>query len=509
MPRRIFKLVRENQSVSLRLRLTLWIVFLFTCILWAACGLFWLYQSAAINQVFNATLAERAQLNAASVGERMPELTREVIDRRVAEAVRSTPYELFVIDVFGADGEHAVRGAPPVVDALSLPLDLAFESESAVPVSVPVWMPQVQELPEGSMRSVVVGVIGADGLPYVVFVATTDRHAREQLALVRRVLMMLALMAPLLASLSGWFIAGIAVAPFRRLQDVVRQMKPQSLNRSIRMDGGSSEVAELAAELDELRLRLREAFAAQERFLSNVSHEIKTPIAVMQMEAQTLDLGKQNQEVASFVGSVREEMRRLGSLVESFLTLTRIEDGHGRVRGKPMAANDLAMDSVEHCALMANQSRVWLRPRLFADEDTIDTAVAGDHELLKTMLDNLIRNAIRFTPRDTGVQIALNRDDAWVEFAVRDEGPGIPEDRLETVFDRFAQGSSAERRGRGHGLGLAIAKGIAELHGGTIRASNRAGGGCEFLVSLPRVGIIGNNGSPGGGSDNGARSPRE
>jgi signal transduction histidine kinase len=485
VPRRLVKLVRENQTVSLRLRLTLWIVVLFTFILWSACGVFWLYQNASINQMFNTTLAERAHVYATSVGGRMPGLTRDALDERVRGAVPSVRYESFVIDVFDADGAHVVEGADPVVDAASLPIDDAFESAAPVPVPNPVWAAGMQDLAASGMRAVVVGIQADDSLPYVVFVATTDRFAREQLALVSRVLVTIALGTPLAALVSGWFIAGIAVAPFHRLQDVIRQMRPHALDKSIRMEASSSEVVELAAELDDLRVRLKEAFAAQERFLSNVSHEIKTPIAVMQMESQTLDLEKQSEEVAYFVSSVREEMGRLGNLVESFLTLTRIEDGQGKVRGKPMAANDLAMDSVEHCAVMANQNRVWLRPKLFADEATIDTTIAGDHELLKTMLDNLIRNAIRFTPRESGVQIELSRRDGTVEIAVRDEGPGIPPERLATVFDRFAQVSGPERRGRGHGLGLAIARGIAELHGGTIRASNRPGGGCEFLVVLP------------------------
>lgn len=495
MPKRIVKLVRENQTVSLRLRLTLWIVLFFSAIQWITCGVFWLYQSASINQIFNGMLAEKARVLASELTGAFPELSQDELRVRMDRAVRSVQYETFLIDVFDAEGNHAVTDAAPLVDPASLPLGRVFESELPIPVINPVWTPAMERLKGQGVRSVLVGVQGADGAPYAVFFATSDQFAREQLSLVRRVLVTSAAVVPLAAVLSGWFIAGVAVAPFRRVQLLVRQLWPQSFDKSIEFEATTSEVSALAEELEQARVRIQEAFAAQERFLSNVSHEIKTPIAVMLIEAETIDLTDKSPDVEYFVGSVREEMARLGSLVESFLTLTRIEDGHGQVRGTPLAANDLAMDSVEHCAVMANQSRVWLRPRLFADDDTIDTMVAGDAELLTTMLDNLIRNAIRYSPAEAGVEVELTRDDNTVNIAVRDSGPGIPESKLDSVFDRFAQADAKDRRGRGHGLGLAIALGIAELHGGSIRVRNLERGGCEFTVTLPRVEPLNQGGS--------------
>ena len=503
MPDRLIQIARESQSISLRLRLTLWIVVFFTAIQWVTCGVFWLYQSASINHIFNRMLAERGEAFAAELASALPDLSKSELDKRVNEAVRSVQYESFLIDVFGARGEHAVSDASPMVRGDSLPLERAFASTVPIPVRSPGWAPGMERWNEQSTRSMVVSVNGSDGLPYAVFVSTSDLFAREQLALVRRVLLTSAAIVPLAAVLSGWFIAGVAVAPFRRAQMLVRQLWPQTLDKSIRVDASSTEVSALADELEQARVRIQEAFAAQERFLSNVSHEIKTPIAVMLLEAETLDIEDQSAEVVYFVGSVREEMARLGSLVESFLTLTRIEDGQGQVRGKPITANDLAMDSVEHCAVMANQSRVWLRPVLFADDATIDTMVSGDPDLLTTMLDNLIRNAIRFSSAESAVEVLLSRDENHVEFAVRDWGPGIPEAKLATVFDRFAQAGGSDRRGRGHGLGLAIARGIAELHGGTISASNLARGGCEFRVVLPRVELTRQRGRGSSGADSG------
>jgi signal transduction histidine kinase len=182
--------------------------------------------------------------------------------------------------------------------------------------------------------------------------------------------------------------------------------------------------------------------------------------------------------------TVEEEMMRLGNLVESFLTLTRIQSGRGPTILKRYCVNDLVFDSISDCSMMADQHRVTLVPTLLAQEGTVDAAVVGDPDLLRTLVENLIRNSIRFSPEHSAVDIGASVHDGQAIIRVRDSGPGIPPDRLKTIFDRFAQANDSERRGRGHGLGLTIAKGIAELHGGNVEASNRDPRGCEFVVRL-------------------------
>lgn len=486
MPKRLYRLVKDNPRVSLRLRLTLWICVIFTLIQWVAGGVFWLYERDTINRIYLNRLAEQGELLANEIAGWLPMIEPQILDSRIADANRVGRFERFYVEIFDSSGRSVLQERPSVVNSSSIPIRRAIESGAAIPVRGADWNEALLSDAPYELWAVLIPTQGTDGRNYVIFVATSDQFVRDQLGLVRQVLMMWLVAAPVVACVSGWFIAGIAVAPFLRLQDVARHLTPDSIGRTIDFETSNMEVAELAEQLEDSRKRIQEAFAAQERFLSNVSHEIKTPIAVMRMEAQTLDLTGAKDEVVYFVDSVKEEMRRLGSLVESFLTLTRIQDGKGVVRGRRYAVNDLVMDSVEHCAVMANQNRVWLRPNLFSDEALFDVSVSGEPELLTTMLDNLIRNAIRFSPPEAGVRVELKALDNTVEIAVQDEGPGIPEEKLATIFDRFSQAGNDKRAGRGHGLGLAIARGIAELHGGTIRASNRAVRGCEFRVVLPR-----------------------
>lgn len=260
-------------------------------------------------------------------------------------------------------------------------------------------------------------------------------------------------------------------------------MNPEMLQRPEAIETNTNEVDELSREVRAARDRIRKAFESQERFLANVSHEIKTPIAVMLVESQTINLEGMPEEVSDFVESVQDEMKRLGKLVESFLTLTRLKDGHDRSSGKLVSVNEIVMDSVEHCSPMARQHGVRLIPHLLDDEDQVELCLSGEPELLVTMVDNLVRNAIRFSKTSDKVQLDIEFLDMEVVLIVRDEGPGIPEDQIDHIFDRFSQAGN-ERRGRGHGLGLTIAQGIAELHGGSISARN-TDPGCEFRIRLP------------------------
>ncbi|RMH30423.1 MAG: sensor histidine kinase [Planctomycetota bacterium] len=487
MPKRIYKFVKNNPRVSLRLRLTLWICVIFTIIQWVAGGVFWLYERDAINRINLDRLAEQGGMIVSDIQPWLPDISIALLDSKINDANLAGRFERFYVDVFDASGRSIIPERATAVDPETIPIDRAVRRGVAMPVTGAAWNHEVIRESPAELWALLMPTTGPDNRDYVVFVATSDQLVQDQLGLVRQMLFTWLLAAPVVACVSGWFIAGIAVAPFARLQDLAKQFSPDSIGRSIDFESSNAEVSELVAQLDDSRRRIHEAFAAQERFLSNVSHEIKTPIAVMRMEAQTLDLKGAKEEVVYFVDSVKEEMKRLGNLVESFLTLTRIQDGKGLVRGRRYVVNDLVMDSVEHCAVMANQNRVWLRPELFSDDALLDAAVAGEPELLTTMLDNLIRNAIRFCPPEAGVRVMLRATDDAIQIAVQDEGPGIPEDKIATIFDRFSQAGNDKRAGRGHGLGLAIARGIAELHGGTITARNMAESGCEFLVILPRA----------------------
>ncbi|GJM17823.1 MAG: two-component sensor histidine kinase [Phycisphaeraceae bacterium] len=476
--------------VSLRIRLTLWVVAIFCLIQWVTGGVFWLYQRSSIERVLDEALSNRAALAAEQIRPELP-LVDDFELLGVTRQLRHFSFGRFYLDVFGQDGQSVLTHPTGRVVPESLPLARAFASEEPILAEVMLTEPPQQEAgasqrKKSKAKAALVLVRDHMGDPYVMALVATDDYSRNQLQLVARVLLLASVIGPIAAAISGWFIAGIAVAPLERFRLVAAKLGPESMEEEIDLETSNTEVASLANELNDARERIKQAFAAQERFLSNVSHEIKTPISVMLAEAQTLPLDDASPEMRDFVDSVTEEMTRLGNLVESFLTLSRVRDGKDPVHRKVYAANDLVMDCIDRCLLMAEQHDVRLVPTLIGGEDGMDVKVLGDPDLLCTMLDNLVRNAIRFSPEGGRVEIAAGLDGKTVTIRVIDEGAGIPADRIETIFDRFSRSETGARSGRGHGLGLSIAQGVAELHRGSISAQNREPTGCCFEVRLRR-----------------------
>jgi len=304
-----------------------------------------------------------------------------------------------------------------------------------------------------------------------------------------------------------WFIADLVLKPIRQVRRFAEDLSADTIPSHIELDDASPEMERLRNELEAAMGRIQSGYDQQARFLANVSHELKTPIAVARTEAEVLLAGQPSTEdLQDFTKSTAEEMERLGRMIESFLLLTRVRQGASRVRPRRLDANELLMASFEACAPMAQQYGVRVIPTL---DESDHAAVNGNADLLQTAIDNLIRNAIRFTPEDHTVEIECRAQHPHVTFTVRDQGPGIPPeiiDRLladplegdaddaagaglppeiiDRLFEPFTQAADERRRGRGSGLGLQIAQGIAELHGGEIAADN-LDIGCEFTLTLP------------------------
>jgi signal transduction histidine kinase len=185
-------------------------------------------------------------------------------------------------------------------------------------------------------------------------------------------------------------------------------------------------------------------------------------------------------------------MRRLGSLMESLLTLTRSDGRNAVVRGQRISVNDAVVAAAQQGSALAQQRGVRLALELCGDEQ--EPTVLADRELLTAMVSNLLRNAIRFAPAGQAVEVTvrqrLHEGAARVAIEVADRGPGIDPAAMTRVFDRFVHGvaaGGADAGGGGAGLGLAIARSVAELHGGGIRVADRPGGGCVFTVELPLI----------------------
>lgn len=286
------------------------------------------------------------------------------------------------------------------------------------------------------------------------------------------------------AGIAGYVLAGRVVAPLRKITQTAAHVGPDSLNERVAVESGSPEVEQLQRELNEALERIEHGYRAQQRFVGNVSHELRTPIAVMMSQAQVLQARDGTlPQYKLFAEEVVHELRQLGRMIESFLMLTR-SDHNGRLeRTNRLNLLDVVLDAVEHNTSFAAQHIVRLVPT-FPQTDR-DCVVHGDADLLRTMFDNLIRNAVYHSPQHNSIEIDVECPDHHALLTVRDHGGGISDQSMPYLFERFYHAPSGATRTQGTGIGLAIVKSIVTLHGGTIHAYNHDSGGAVFEVRLP------------------------
>jgi signal transduction histidine kinase len=241
-------------------------------------------------------------------------------------------------------------------------------------------------------------------------------------------------------------------------------------------DLSARKATERAAALEELNRLQRE-------FISIASHELRTPAtAVLGFSEILVDRLSEDDPNRDIAAMVHEQSIQLASLLEDVLDASRLEAGRVELYLEPI---DLA--SVLDSLLSTVEGRSPSH-RLVADLEPAASAVRADPIKLKRILGNLVDNAVKYSPRGGTVTVAarLGRRPGWVEVTVADEGIGIPADQLESVFDRFHRVDATDtRRVRGTGLGLYIVRQLVELHGGTVRAEGRPGGGSLFRLELP------------------------
>lgn len=314
------------------------------------------------------------------------------------------------------------------------------------------------------------------------------RRTEEGLESIRAELTYVTCVALLVIALASYLLVRRALAPIGQIAREARELTAERLDRRLPMPPGRDEVAEMTETLNGMLARLEAAFQSQQRFISNAAHELRTPVTHLLGRAQVLlreppDIG----QFIEFSRSVQDEMRVLSRVIESLLVLARVDAGLPLSSRSIVSHNDIVMDAVDRSAAYAQQRLVRLAPTLHAPTDGSELLIEGDGDLLVAMVSNLIRNAIRHSPTGETVEIAVRGGADRVAISVADRGPGIPEDKLKLIFERFVQLPEQRAENKGTGLGLAIARSVAEIHGGSIAVTNRTGGGSEFVITLPRA----------------------
>ena len=349
------------RSLSLRGRLTLWVIAIALVIQLTLGAVVLLYQTASIDRFFSDRLRIRSRALGAAVRAARCEVVSADLRRMSLESGASLFPERSAAALYDAGGQPiATTIDPPMVLADSFPVREARVGGAAV-----IFVASVAGLEEAGpsrVRLSLQRISDGEGREFVLLIAMTDSNFESMVAVARRVLLLALPVGVLGAGVAGWLVAGVVVHPLRKAREIAAGIvfseaaaPPEEAGPGLQ----SAEFQELKTTLDEVRERVRSAYMAGDRLIANVSHEIRTPIAVLLAEAQTVDSRRLSPDARRFVRSVIDEMRRLNRTVESSLLLTKIRAGKSLMDHAPCEINEFVMDAVMACARIARASTMW------------------------------------------------------------------------------------------------------------------------------------------------------
>ena len=283
----------------------------------------------------------------------------------------------------------------------------------------------------------------------------------------------------LLAALGGYGIARRAFRPLKEITSTAAAINEAAdLSARVAVPPGDHEFSRLAATFNQMFARLEGAFEAEKQFTADASHELRTPVSVIKSACEYAEkYGETPEEQRETLAMIHRQADRMAELIQQLLSITRLDQGTEGLRLEPL---DLAALVEGVCA-----EQPYPRQRLFCQVGGA-VWVRGDAGLLRRLLQNLIDNGFKYGTPQGHVWVTLEGKGNTARLQVRDDGIGIPEDQQEKVWQRFYQVDPSRREGGGAGLGLAMVKKIAQLHGGAVTLDSAPGRGSAFTLLLPR-----------------------
>jgi heavy metal sensor kinase len=295
--------------------------------------------------------------------------------------------------------------------------------------------------------------------------------------------------ALLLASAGGYFLARKSLAPVAQMAAQARGMGAARMSDRLQVSNSRDELGTLALSFNELLERLERSFEQQRRFVADASHELRTPVAILQGETEvTLSRPDRSpEEYRETLGILRDESQRLAHIIEDLFTLTRADTGQYPLQMRELYLDDLAADVLRRTRSLAISKGITLTSSIQPE-----LPVRADEDLLRRMLLNLLDNAIKYTPAGGTVHVECRREGEEYVLRVADTGPGIPLELQPRIFERFFRADKARSRGEGDtggaGLGLSIALWIAEAHHGRLELTRSDAAGTTLTAFLKAPG---------------------
>lgn len=464
---------------SVRARLTIFYVLVLAVVLLVVGGLIYFLLARVLYTRIDEGLLAVMQIASNSLDNDLAE------GQDVADAARSTAAELAsrqqMLAIYDANGQ--------------------LLAESGRDDDLEIHLPPVASIPVNDTQLTTITEAGDDDdrhrlalrritLPkhdatYIVVAGGSLEPTDEELEALRDTLGYVVPIALLLAGLGGWFLAHRSLVPVVAMAERARRLGGEDLSGRLPVANPRDELGRLAETFNELLGRLESSMKQQRQFMADASHELRTPITTTRSAANVAlqQRHRDEDEYRHALTIIEQQATRLSGIVDDMFTLARADAGNYPVRSQPMYLDEVVDEEVSAARIVASTKDVRIE-----FDGTGSAAFVGDEELIRRMVMNLLDNAVRHSPPGAVVQVHLHTTDAAYAIVVADQGAGIPSENQPHIFERFYRVDASRARGSrdgGAGLGLALARWVAQLHNGTVTLTTSSNTGSTFTVQLP------------------------
>jgi signal transduction histidine kinase len=327
--------------------------------------------------------------------------------------------------------------------------------------------------------------VAAQGKRYAVQTGISMNKSMALLAGFRTGLLLLTPLVILLAAIAGHFMSRKALKPMAALAAEARRINDRNLDIRLPVPSAKDEISDLSRTLNQMLERIDKTFASVRTFTGNASHELRTPISLMRTEIEVaLYRPRDAEEYRETLGHLHEQTVRMTGLVENLLSLARADGGAETITLAPIQVNVLFNQIAETWKNATNQAMLDFSTEILGE----DLVLLGDSQGIPRLLSILLENASKYTPPGGVVKLSAAIDGERIVLSVRDTGIGIAPEHSLRIFDRFYRVTPAkENVPVGSGLGLALAKWIADRHGTVLKVESETGSGSCFSFSLKRI----------------------
>ncbi len=402
-----------------------------------------------------------------------------------ADAARSTAAELSsrqqMVAIFGTDRRLLAEGGRDEDLKLELPAVDTIPSTEAM-LSTVVEADDEDDRHRLAIRRV---AIPGEGAEYIVVAGKSLEPTDEELESLRGILAYVVPIALVLAGAGGWFLAREGLAPVARMAERAGKIGAEDLSARLPVVNPRDELGMLALTFNDLLDRLEASLTQQRQFMADASHELRTPVTTTRTAAAVAlqHPHRDEPEYRDTLTIIEQQTTRLSRIVEDMFTLARADAGSYPVRTAPMYLDEIADEVVRAARVIAATRQVTIEL-----ETPESAAFTGDEDLVRRLLANLVDNAVRHARPSGVVRVAIERRQDSYSITVSDDGSGIPIEAQPHIFERFYRRDAARTAtDGGAGLGLALARWAARVHGGDVTLVHSSEQGTTFRVHLPFI----------------------